>query len=368
MKVVLVTHHAADSDRKTGFHFWADLLSAKGVNVDWLTVGFSNLTALKKDPRSCRGPYNQWTPLVKNLRKFVWKSLFHPANFNNNVVNLLAWPVFSLYPCLMPAELKSGFSDADLFIVECGVAVTLTEKLSALCPDAKIIYIVSDRYSVTQYHPMVPHAAQKFMPYYDVIRINSSAMFADFPESAPVVYLPQAINKKLFDAPMENPYGGTRNAVSVGDMQFDPVAIETLAKQYPDWKFHLFGRKSRITKELLNVIAYGERPFNEIIPFIKYADIGIAPYFHAEDSDYLSESSLKLVQYTYCKLPIVTPLFAAKGRDHAMGYDSSNVRQTIGAAFQRAMIYDRDMIDKSSVLDWEEMLERMMAFVDRKRA
>jgi 2-beta-glucuronyltransferase len=367
MKVVFVTHHSADSDRKTGLHFWAELLSAQGTKVDWITVGFSDLTALKKDPRSCRGPYNEWTPISPNLRKFVWKPLFHPANFNSNVVNMLAWPIFSLYPQLMPSNLKDGLRDADLFIVECGVATTLTPKFAEMCPNAKIIYDVSDRYSVTPYHPMIPHASKKFLSCYDMIRIKSSDMFTDFAEDPRVVYLPQALDKNLFDAALENPYKAQRNAVSVGDMQFDTVAIETLAEQFPDWQFHLFGRKSRITKDLPNVITYGERPFNDIVPYIKFADVGIAPYAHSDVSDYLSESSLKLVQYTYCKLPIVTPKFASKGRDHAIGYNSQNVKATIGEAFGKAIAYDRNSIDTSSVLDWQEMLDRMMTVMDKKR-
>lgn len=368
MKVVLVTYHAVDGERRTGFHFWADLLDKQGVKVDWLTAGFSDLTAFKKDARSYKPPHNTWANLTPNLRKYVWKPLFHPANFDNDVVNMLAWPVFSLYPMMMPADLKDGIKDADLFIVESGAGATLVPELAKICPNAKFLYNFSDRYSIIKYHPMVPHSEKKALKHYDMIRVNAAVVANDFPKDAPVVYVPQAIDKDLFDAATINPYKKPRNAISVGDMQFDANVIETLAEQYPDWHFHLFGRKSRITKELPNVTAHGEFALGDLVPYIKFADIGIAPYSHSDDGDYLSQSSLKLVQYTYCKLPIVAPHFASLERNHVLAYDAKNVKGTVGAAFQKAIGYDRDTIDTSSVLDWQEMLARMMAVMEKKRA
>lgn len=368
MKVVLVTYHAVDGERRTGFHFWADLLDKQGVKVDWVTAGFSTLTGLKKDARGYKPPHNQWTHLTPNLRKYVWKPLFHPANFDNDIVNLLAWPVFSLYPMMMPAALKDGIKDADLFIVESGAGATLVPELARLCPDAKFLYNFSDRYSIIKYHPMVPHAEKRALRHYDMIRVNAAVVANDFPQDAPVVYVPQAIEKSWFDAAAQNPYKTPKNAISVGDMQFDARAIEALAKKFPDWHFHLFGRKSRITKDLLNVTAHGEFALADLVPYIKFADIGIAPYAHSDDGEYLSQSSLKLVQYTYCRLPIVAPQFASLGRGHVMAYDARDIEGTIGAAFARAITFDRASIDTSDVLDWQEMLSRMMTVMEKRRA
>ena len=43
MKFVFVTNHAANQKRKTGFHFWANILTGHGHNVFFITVGSSKL-------------------------------------------------------------------------------------------------------------------------------------------------------------------------------------------------------------------------------------------------------------------------------------------------------------------------------------
>ncbi len=363
MKVVLITHHAIDGDRKTGFHFWADILARRGHSVRWMTVGFSRVTALKKNARKNNPPYNKWVQFSDNIQRYVWCPLFHPVDLGNRLLNLLSWPVFALYPKMMPKNLLSGLEGVDFFIVESGAGIVLVPRLAKLFPNARFLYNFSDRYSVIKYHPIIPHTDRLSLPLQDAIRVNATASIADFPPDAPVQYIPQAIEKRLFDNATVNPYPTGQNAISIGDMQFDAHAIEVLAKEFPTWKFHIFGRKAKLETPLPNVIVYGEFAMEKLIPYIKFADIGLAPYSHSEDCEYLSESSLKLVQYTYCSLPIVAPKFASIGRAHVIPYDSSRVDETIGKAFYTAMAYDRGMIDRSSILNWEEMLAKMISTI-----
>jgi 2-beta-glucuronyltransferase len=365
MKVVLVTHHAVDADRMTGFHFWADLLDKQGIKVDWITVGFSRITGLKKNARTYTRPYNVWVSLTENLQKYVWRPLLHPADLGSKSANLLAWPLFALYPRMLPNEVRVEIADADLFIVESGAGGTLVPELAKLCPSAKFLYNFSDRYSVVKYHPIIPHTDKSALRHYDMIRVNAAVVAEEFPPDAPVVYIPQAIDKTLFDSATVSPYRGPRNAISIGDMLFDAAAIETLAERFPDWTFHVFGRSAKITKAMPNVIEYGEFPFTKLVPYLRFADIGLAPYRYSDQADYLSQSSLKMVQYTYCQLPIVAPFFAAKGRDHVIPYEAANVRDTIASAFDAAIGYDRSKIDKNSVLDWQQMLQQMMSVMER---
>jgi 2-beta-glucuronyltransferase len=134
--------------------------------------------------------------------------------------------------------------------------------------------------------------------------------------------------------------------------------IGTLATTYPDWTFHLFGRLAHLEEALPNVVAHGERPFDEVAAYIKFADIGIAPYRPKEDADYLSQSSLKMIQYSYCRLPIVAPRFAAAGRAHVLAYDPGDAG-SIRAAFKAAVEFDRTTIDTSGVMSWEEKTARL---------
>lgn len=358
MKVVLISGHAADSDRKTGFHFWAKILSKRGVDVDFITVGSSPISLLKKGGKQLKPPYNKWVPIDKRINRFTWLPIFHPLNFNNKFLDYLSFPLFSLYPLLLPRSLKDKIKCADYFIIESGAGIMIVSALRKLCPDAKFIYNYSDRRGVVQFHPIIPYTEKKVLHHFDMIRLNSSDTADEFPANAPTEYIPQAIDKTLFDEASSNPYTTSKNAISVGDMLFDAASIRDLATHFPDWHFHLFGKGAKIGEPALpNVIEYGEMPFQELVQYIKYADIGLAPYAHVPNAAYLSQSSLKLVQYTYCQLPIVAPDFAVTGRSHARGYT-----QTSGpvSAFNEAIAIDRRTIEKQQVMGWEEMIDKMM--------
>ena len=362
MKVVLISGHDAVSDRKTGFHFWADILDRRGVNVDFITVGSSPVSLLKKGGKQLVRPFNRWVPISKRLRKFTWMPPFHPVNFGHKILNMFSWPVFTLYPRMMPRDLKT-LRDADVFIVESGSGPLLVPTFARNNPKAKFIYNFSDRSGVVDFHPYVVRQTEKNLPHFSMIRLNAAIVANDFPDGAPTCYVPQAIDKALFDRPWPNPYATPRNVISIGDMLFDASSVSIMAKNFPDWTFHLFGKGAKLPQELPNVRQYGERPYDEIVPYLKHADIGIAPYSNAQkETDYLSQSSLKLVQYTYCALPIVTPQFAASHRDHAFGY-TPGVESTIVYAFEKAMQCDRNGIDRSSVQDWTQMIDTMLGKV-----
>ncbi len=359
MKVVLISGHDGASDRKTGFHFWAEIMAARGIGVDFVTVGSSYASLLKKNGKQLKKPFNQWIPLYDRVRKFTWMPLFHPMNFGNKLLNYLSWPVLHFYPFLLPRVLLDEIRDADLFVVESGSGPMLVPKLAKLCPKAKFIYNFSDRFNVVQYHPIIPHSDKYALAHFSMVRLNAADVKDAFPANAPVVYIPQAIDKALFDKPCANPYTGPRNAISIGDMLFDGDTIRDLAAAYPDWTFHLFGKGARLETPMPNVKEYGEYPFDALVPYLKHADIGLAPYRYGPDREYLSQSSLKLVQYTYCRLPIVAPDFAAMGRDHAFSYSPAG--KSAVEAFGEAISYDRNRIDVSSVVGWEDMVDRYLA-------
>jgi 2-beta-glucuronyltransferase len=363
MKVVLISGHDALSDRKTGFHFWADILDKRGIDVDFITVGSSPISLIRKSGKQLKPPFNKWVRLTDHMRKYTWMPLFHPLNFNNKFLNYLSWPIFHFYPHLMPNDLLASVRNADLFIVENGSGPMLVPKLAKINPKAKFIYNASDRMDVVKFHPIVSKESLDALPLFSMIRLNSAAIEQDFPKEAPTEYIPQAIDKTLFNTPYPNPYKSSRNVISIGDMLFDPQSVLALAKNFPDWNFHLFGKGATLLHPVANVIEYGERPFEDLVPYLQHADIGIAPYGNSTEAEYLSQSSLKLVQYTYCRLPIVTPQFAAMGRDHAFGY-SPGVESTLIHAFRLCMKHDRKTIDCSSVYDWDDVIDKMLAVVE----
>ncbi|PZQ45623.1 MAG: hypothetical protein DI551_06860 [Micavibrio aeruginosavorus] len=365
MRVVLISGHDGASDRKTGFHFWAEILARRGVDVNFVTVGSSPISLLKKHAKPLKKPFNTWAPIGERIHKYTWMPIFHPLNFSKKVLNYITWPLFLLYPFLMPRKLLEPLRSASIFIIENGAGPLLVPRLAKLCPKARFIYNSSDRPGVVKFHPIIAQSEKAAIPYFDLIRVNSSAMASDFPPDAPVRYVPQAIDKSLFDFDYPNPYEGPRNIISVGDMLFDAPVIEQMANAYPDWTFHLFGKGARLTKPFDNVREYGEFPFKQLIPYIKFADIGLAPYFPAPQASYLSQSSLKLVQYTYCQLPVVAPDFV-KGQPHIHTYDPKIGERSVLDALQRAMDYDRSSIDRNSVLNWNDVIDRMIEYASNK--
>lgn len=373
MKISLFTVHDAISPRKVDFHFWAEEMISRGIDVDFVTVGFSPLTHLKRSGRRYLPPYNQWQEVnsaitndnaknVGSLRRYLWRAPFHPVGAGT-FLNKLLDGIFSLYPKLMPRTLMDGISNSDICIVENGAGLLLVPRLQSLLPHAKIIYNVCDRIETLGYHPSILRAEKAALEIFDKIRVPAQVMVNDFAIQGAgdkAEYIPHGLHKESFEAATTSPYKTAKNVVGVGDMLFDADAVRILAEKFPDWTFHLFGRKSYVPSAPENIISYGEKPFDFIIPYIKYADIGLAPYRPAISADYLSQSSMKMIQYTYCQLPILAPNFAATGRAHVCGYDSADTNSLM-CAMERAITYDRSTIDTSSVMGWAETVDCLLS-------
>jgi 2-beta-glucuronyltransferase len=360
MKIVMLTVHEATSARKVDFHFWTDVLARRGDQVDFVTVGLSPMTMLKAQGRQFQGPFNQWKDVAPHVRKHLWRPIFHPMSLGKAALDALTKPLFALYPMLLSRRLLDGIKDVDVFVVENGAGLCLVPTLARKFPNARFIYSVCDRIATLNYHPIILEAEKTALPYFSLVRVPAEVMVADYPTARNVQYIPHGLDKALFDADSVSPYrSGTRNVVNVGDMLFDADAITTMAKSEPSVTFHLFGKRARIEQMLPNVVTHGELPFAAIVPYIQHADAGIAPYRPAPNADYLSQSSMKMIQYTYCQLPIVAPDFAARSA-HMSAY-APGEQNSIVAALHRALTYDRVGIDNSQVLDWEGVTQLMLA-------
>ncbi|WP_429931141.1 hypothetical protein [Agrobacterium vitis] len=367
--VLIVTgQHFADAPRKVDLHFMADSLLSRGDRVDFLVWRLSPISRLLKDGRYAFARthrLNQWEALGDGLRQFIWFQLFHPMNLKFSWLNRLADPLFSRTGSFLPKPVSDALSSYTHILVESGPSPLLAPVLRQHAPKARITYHAADRLSTIGVPPAVYRTLAKTIGLYDSVHVLAQALLADFPADAPLLYLPHGIDKAAFDAAKQNPYQsgayhGSKHAVSVGDMLFDADAIDVMAAANPDWTFHLFGAKALPRRVLPNIVAHGEQAFERIVPFIKFADLGIAPYRDGASADYLSQSSLKMIQYSYCRLPIVAPHFAAMGRDHVMGYDPADP-DSIRAAFSAAGDFDRQTIVTDGVLSWDETVDVLFA-------
>lgn len=361
-RVLIVTgQHFADAPRKVDLHFIADSLRASGHHVDFLVCRLSFVSRFLKDGRwdyAKQKPLNQWRRIADGLDEFIWYAPFHPMNLRHPFANALTTPLFRRYAGLLPGTVVDRLSEYTDVLIESGPSPLLTRRIRRHAPSAKIIYHAADRLKTINVHPVVEDALNRDIGAYDLVHIMAEAMREDFPADAPVLYLPHGISKSVFDRAVISPYGSQRNAVSVGDMLFDAKRLDILAEAKPDWTFHLFGKKARPEVERGNIVVHGEVPFETIVPFIKFADIGLALYRSGEGADYLSQSSLKMIQYSYCRLPIVAPRFAAAGRDHVLGYDAEDEASLLGA-FDAAAAFDRQSIDHQSIHSWDQAVDRI---------
>lgn len=359
--LVVSGHHFADAPRRVDLHFMSDQLRKEGAAVDFLICRLSPISRVIRDGRYQHArtrPINRWFRLDERLEEFVWFAPFHPINLRYEWLNALVAPLYRRYGHFLPKAVTERLSGYSHIVIESGPSPLLTRYLRRHAPNAKFIYHAADRLETIRVHPCVVDELNATLPLYNQIRIMAEAMRADFPSQDRVVFVPHGISKELFDAALVNPYQGERHAISVGDMMFDAGTIETLAVANPDWTFHLFGKKAQPSQPRANIIVHGEVSFGTIVPFIKFADIGIAPYRAGAGADYLSQSSLKMIQYSYCHLPILAPRFAAAGRDNVCAYEPDD-QDSIRAAFERAKAMDHFTIDTSGILTWDEVVDRL---------
>jgi len=102
---------------------------------------------------------------------------------------------------------------------------------------------------------------------------------------------------------------------------------------------------------------YGEHLFEKIVPYIKYADIGLQIRSYSKSSVSLTDS-LKVLQYTYCKLPIVAPEFLKSERKNLFYYKLGD-RESIRDALLNAQKFDKDTFDNSGIHSWEELAKEL---------
>jgi 2-beta-glucuronyltransferase len=358
-KITFITGHEYNSPRKTGFYFWADILRDDGIRINWITVGQSCLSVFKKSFKKNRQaePYNEWVNVKDSIKSFVWRPLFHPVNLG--LLNIPLRAFFSLYPKQMPKRLKNELKGSDVVILESGAGLMMVPDIRKLCPNAKIIYYASDRMDTLQAHPAIVRAEKQAMPDLDLIRVASTDRIMDFKDHPQVRYIPQGIDKNAFNKEYSNPYTAPKNIICAGDMLFDADAVKIMGELFPDVQFHLFGKNAVMKSPLPNVLEYDEYAFEKMIPYLKYADIGIAPYKSEKNANYFAQSGLKIGQYTYCRMPVVLPDTITNTPKHLLSYkhnDKASIRTAIEAAFS----YNRDEIDKSVIPGWNDVINQIL--------
>jgi 2-beta-glucuronyltransferase len=365
MRAIVVTGHYLESKRKAGFHNLAESLAELGWDVVFWTTCCSWLSVLRRDYRleyPLREEANRLKRVTPRLSSYVWFTPWHPANLRLNLLNLLSSPVFSRYGELRLGEIEAAVGGADLFIFESMPGLLLAERCRRLNPSARYIYRVSDDVRLLRHHPVVITAEDRLAGAFDLVSTPSEYIqrrFAHLPNAALHFH---GLDKAAFDVDVPSPFAGNgrTNLVFVGNSHFDYDFLGRASRLFPEVDFHIIGPIPSLP-ERANVIAYGEIPFRKTIPYLKHADAGLQIRSYSPGAESLTDS-LKVMQYTYCRLPIIAPDFLRSQRDHLFCYrpgEDASIRESIAAALK----YDRSRVRTDNIDSWIELTQRLLRAV-----
>jgi 2-beta-glucuronyltransferase len=353
-RVVFITSHYLNSDRKAGFHWLADALWRRGWHVLFFTESLSWLSYLRRDAR-CRYALqpHRLCQVRERLASYVWLTPFHPINLRSGIVNRLSAPVLRLYPCFSFGEAEAEITRADLFVFDSDHGLFLVDRFKELNPHARFVYRVSDDIRMMRHHPIVPAQEDRVLDRFDLISVPSSNLCQRFSNIAKVELHHHGLDKAAFDEPHANPYRTPRpNVLYVGKHHFDVDFMARAARLLPTWSFHVFGALGPLPASA-NLTCHGERPFAELVPYLQHADIGLQCLEYTPGAEAFTDS-LKMFQYTYCRLPIVAPTFLRNDRPHVFYYEPGD-----DASIQQALLgardFDRGRISTAGVLTWDEL-------------
>ena len=354
-RVVLVTAHYFESKRKAGFHWLADAYWRDGWEVFFFTGYISWLSWLYRDYRFAYPIFQEAGKVRKikeRLASYVWLTPWHPAHLRSNFLNHIVGHWYWHYGDLPLGEIEPYLKDASLFIIDSTSVLLLFDRFKRLNPLARYVYRVSDDLRYCRMHPVASQAEESYAPRFDLVSVPSEALLRKFANLSTARLHPHGLNKDLFDRPYQNPYPHkVVNVVFVGTL-LDLDFLERASRLFPEWCFHIVGPVSGLP-ERSNVIAYGELPFSQTIPYIKFADIGIWA-LNYETGREAGNNSLKIIQYTYCRLPIVVPEFLRSGRSNMFYYragDDASIRD----AFLKAAKCDRTAISTTDIASWDDV-------------
>lgn len=361
-RVVFVTNQYWDAPRKAGFHWLADALWRAGWNVFFFTESISWLSWLRRD---LRFGYPQFSDVrrVRSVRErlasYVWLTPFHPVNLRSRVLNRLSGSLLSLYGKLPLGDAEKEIAAADLFIFDSDHGLFLFDRFKKANPHARFVYRVSDDIPMLRHHPIVLANEERVAPRFDLVSVPCDYIQRRFAHLPRVILQKHGLRKDLFDAPCPSPYQGPGPFfIYVGREYVDRDFLQRAARLFPAGTFHVFGKIDGLPTAA-NLHAHGERPFAETVPYLKHADIGLQARSYSPGAECLTDS-LKMHQYTYCRLPIVAPAFLRHDRPHVFYYEPGD-DASIRSAVVDALGYERGRIATASVLSWDDIAGTLAA-------
>ncbi len=360
-KILVLSGQDFRSKRQVNIHFIARAMMEVG-DVRFFSIGFSRLSLIRRDPRA-----NLWASAnrierVDGVECFLWRTPLHPINLARHgaaaAPRALSESLFARYAATPQPVLDQWAREADLIVLESGMAPILMARLRACAPRARFVYVASDALETIGCDAAVERALARHADAFDVIALPSPLLARDFPPGSRLAHIPHGLDARVLGArAAPSPYGPGAHAISVGSMLFDPDFFRIAAAVRPRIRFHVIGAGVPVPAAD-NIVVYPETPFAETLPFIGHATIGLAPYRQAGAPAYLADTSMKLMQYAALGVPAVCPHFAAGGHAGRFGYRPGDPR-SIAAALDAAMAFDATSL-RPTYLTWRDVAMRLL--------
>lgn len=356
-RVLLVSRHDYRTKWRANFHPIADGFAALGNEVSFVSIGYSGMTCFSQDrrrPLDARA--NRWER-VNGIDCYLWKAPFHPIGLRQPALDRMARPLYHLFARLPARALDEAARRADLILVESGLSPVLIPRLRRQAPGALIMYVASDLFETVGAPAIMNDILAEAAEAITTVVVVARAMAPHFEHlRRPIRFIPHGIDPAAFSDDAPSPFTGGRNVVTVGSMLFDPSVFTAAAAAFPDVQFHLIGTPSGTTYPA-NIHEHGPMPFADTVAWLRHADTGVAPYRQGASADYLSDSSMKLMQYGYLGLPALCPDFAVGAHPLRFGYrpgDPASIADALARALDPA-------VERRSAptLTWTQVAERL---------
>ena len=359
-RVVLITNQYCESKNKAGFHWLADAFWRAGWEVLFFTESISWISWLRRDARFAY-PVRQQANRLRQVRErywsYVWLTPFHPLNLRHRWLNHLSGPLLKTYGSLPLPEVEGMIAEAELLVFDSDHGLFLFDRFKKLNPRARCVYRVSDDLPTMRQHPVLLETELRLQNEFDLVSVPSEFMRQRLAVSGKVELHRHGLRRDLFDRPCASPYANAGpNVLFVGRQYLDHDFLVRATRLFPDWWFHVFGPTNQL-HSTPNLAIYGERSFEELIPYLRHADIGLQTLVYWPGAECFTDS-LKMQQYTYCRLPIVAPAYLRTGQPHVFYYDAGH-DESIRQALVAARAFDRDAIPVGNVGTWDEMIVQM---------
>ncbi|KAF3996308.1 glycosyltransferase [Glaciimonas immobilis] len=359
MRSLMITAHDYRSRRRVNVHFIAAELKKYGP-TSFFSCQYSFLSQLKSDPRKSLNRLANKVGLRDGVNCFLWKTFIHPFNTRHNFCAPIENFLFKRYINNPNPILVEWIKNTDVIIFESGIAPIFFDLVKRLNPKAKTIYLASDDLETINVASYVKNTFAEVGPKMDAICLTSSLMADEMPDLKNCYVVPHGFDSSVQDHANPSPYGPGLHAVSVGSMLFDPDFFVIASKLFPEVTFHIIGCGMEVLPEFgKNVIVHVEMPHLLTLPYIKHATIGIAPYRSENVPRYLSDTSMKLIQYDFFQLPAVCPNGVVGDYVSRFGYtpgDAESILRAVRGALEAPRLPPQKLH-----LSWSEVVERLLA-------